>query len=317
MRQSNAALRLAEVPPAPVRKRKEPTAWVGAFLILALVTGLGLLFTMTDAALFRGRYVVTTHVPDAAGIRKGDPVRLRGVNIGRVLGFELEPEGVAVRLEIEGEYELPSDSRVELRSGGLLGGTVAEVVPGTASETLGYGDALPGTSGETFGDATGKLVDGAEGVLGQARALLSDAAIDDVHGSAAELRSLLVKLSTAVVEQRSELETLMASLIRSAEGIERTASGPELVATAQRLERVAAQAQLVTASLDRSSRSLETVLARIERGEGTLGKLTTDAGLYDDLRGSAQSIRRTSDQVSSLVAAIEKDPRRYFKFSVF
>jgi len=317
MRQSTAALRLADPPPAPIRRREDSTAWVGAFLVLALIAGLGLLFTMTDAALFRGRYVVATTVADAAGIRKGDPVRLRGVNIGRVLAFDLEPEGVVVRLEIEGEYKLPADSRVELRSGGLLGGTVAEVVPGNASERLGYGDALSGSSGETFGDTTSRLVEGAGGVLGRAQALFSDQAIADVHGGAAELRSLLGSLSAAVTEQRGELKELSASLQRSAEGLERTATDPALQQTARRIERLAARAQLLTASLDRSSRSLETVLGRIERGEGTLGKLTTDAGLYDDLRGSAQSIRSASDELRSLVAAVEQDPKRYLKLSVF
>ena len=39
-------------------------------------------------------------VPDAGGVRRGDPVQMRGVNIGRVVGFGMVPEGVEIRLEL-------------------------------------------------------------------------------------------------------------------------------------------------------------------------------------------------------------------------
>jgi hypothetical protein len=91
-------------------RTRDQALWVGLFIIVALGTTLGLLFTLTDAALFRGRYIVTTNVPDAGGIRRGDPVQMRGVSIGRVMGFAIDKQGVTLRLEIEGVYPLPEDS---------------------------------------------------------------------------------------------------------------------------------------------------------------------------------------------------------------
>jgi len=310
-------LRLAEPPAEPVRRRKDPTPWVGLLLIVALVGGLGLLFTMTDAAMFRGRYVVTTRVEDAAGIRKGDPVQLRGVNIGRILGFEIRPDGVVLRLEIEGEYAIPSDSRVQLRSGGLLGGTVAQVIPGRSEKSLSYGDALPGASHDSLGESTDRLVDGADAVLEQAQALLSDKTIADVHAGAADARKMLATLERAVREQRRELAELSSSLKRSAAGLEQATSGGELTRAVANVETASARAAAVSESLERSSRSLEGVLAKIERGEGTLGRLATDEALYDDLRAAARSLNATSDEVAGLVAAIKQNPKRYLKMSVF
>ena len=83
-------------------------------------------------------------MPDASGIRKGDPVQMRGVNIGRILGFTILQQGVEMRLEIEGEYPIPKDSRVEIKASGLLGGMVADVVPGTSPQRATGGDTLPG-----------------------------------------------------------------------------------------------------------------------------------------------------------------------------
>lgn len=317
MTRSNAALRLAEPVPAPARRRRDPTLRVGLLILLGIAAGVAVLTTMTDAALFRGRYVVTTRVPDAAGIRAGDPVRLRGVNVGRVLGFGLEPDGVAIRLELEGEYEVPADSRVHLRSGGLLGGTVAEIVPGRSPEALGYGDVLPGAAGPTLQDATSRVFDGADDLMNRAGVLLSDGLIDDAHASASDLRAVLGAFSTAVDQERAELLALTASLRRSAEGLERSATGPELERTLARLDRTAAGAEELVASLDRSARSLDVVLGRLERGEGTLGRLSTDDALYEELSEAARTVNRVGDAVEALMADVQSDPRRYFKFSVF
>ena len=117
------------LPPPPPSRGKYREAWVGLFVVAGIVATVILLAVMTDAALFRGRYIVTTNVPNAGGIRKGDPVQMRGVNIGRIIGFGIGQKDVDVRLEIEGEYKIPKDSRVEVKASGLLGGMVAEVDP--------------------------------------------------------------------------------------------------------------------------------------------------------------------------------------------
>ena len=122
MSQENA---LPTLEPSRSRDRE---LWVGVFVIMGALAILTALYTLTDAALFRGRYIIETVVVDAGGIRRGDPVQMRGVNIGRVASFHIVPAGVSVNLEIEGRYPIPVDSRVELRSSGILGGMVANVI---------------------------------------------------------------------------------------------------------------------------------------------------------------------------------------------
>src|SRR5262245_57235688 len=119
--------------PKPVR-RSDHVAWVGVFLILGIIAVLGILFVMTEPAMYRGRYIIATRVTNAGGMRRGDPVQMRGVPIGRVLSLEIAPQGVTMRLEIEGKYRIPKDSHVELKSGSIMQGVVADVVPGTMSE---------------------------------------------------------------------------------------------------------------------------------------------------------------------------------------
>jgi len=90
----------------PPVKGGNQTLWVGVFLILGMICILAALFILTDAAIFRGRYIVSTNVPDAGGIRRGDPVQMLGVNIGRVQRFKIAKDNVEIR-------EYPSMIRVD------------------------------------------------------------------------------------------------------------------------------------------------------------------------------------------------------------
>ena len=55
---------------APPSRGKNQELWVGFFVIVGILTTFFLLLTLTDAALFRGRYIVSSLVKDAGGIRR-------------------------------------------------------------------------------------------------------------------------------------------------------------------------------------------------------------------------------------------------------
>ena len=80
---------------APPVRGKNQELWVGLFVIIGTLTTVYLLLTLTDAAMFRGRYIVSSTVKDASGVRKGDPVQMRGVGIGRVQKFVIFSGGVS------------------------------------------------------------------------------------------------------------------------------------------------------------------------------------------------------------------------------
>jgi phospholipid/cholesterol/gamma-HCH transport system substrate-binding protein len=293
----------------PVRSRGREV-WTGVFVLAGLLAVLTALFTLTDAATFRGRYLVTTVVPDAGGIRRGDPVQMRGVNIGRVQRFQMVPEGVAIRLELEGEYTVPRDSRVVLRSSGLLGGVVADIEPGGSAEKLRGKDLLPGVRAGGVFDLADDVGSRASDVLGQLREALSDQTVSALGDGATELRVLLGELNLLAAEQRQGLAELSRSLSRSAAGVERVATGPELERIMGRLDAMAERTESVTESLGRASRSLELALERVERGEGTLGRLSTDSELYENVSQAAASL-------DSLLQDVRLRPERYFRVRLF
>jgi phospholipid/cholesterol/gamma-HCH transport system substrate-binding protein len=320
-----------DIDPSPPEEGEGPpvkggnqTLWVGVFLILGMICILAALFILTDAAIFRGRYIVTTTVPDAGGIRRGDPVQMLGVNIGRVQRFEIDPKGVAIRLELQGEYDVPVDSTVFLKSSGLLGGMIAEIVPGKSTQPLKGGGTLVGRTDEAMMDAVNRLAGEAETILTSVQAVLSDENVESIGSTtrnldagSAQMRKLLADVSVAVNDQRRELKTLSASLQRSAEGFEKVATGPELERTLKQVDAATARMETVMASLEKTASSVETVMARLDRGEGTAGKLLRDEELYRNMNAAMLNMNQATVNINKLSEEVRRDPKKYLKLSVF
>jgi phospholipid/cholesterol/gamma-HCH transport system substrate-binding protein len=305
---------LPSLPPSRTARRE---AWVGLFVIVGLLGVWTLLTTMTNPAFFRGRYIVTTHVSDAGGIRRGDPVEMRGVIVGRVVGFGITSSGVELKLEIEGEYRIPADSRVELEPNGLLGGLVVDVVPGQSARTLKWGDELPGSSGPGLFDKVEGLAGQASQVTDRLKRLLSDRTIENVQDSSAQLRQLLHQLSSVTSDERGQLAALSESLRRSAAGLEKVTTGPELEQTVRRVDEVSGRIDRLVASLDRATQALDAILARIDHGQGTLGRLSKDPALYDNVSQAAIDLDRAAVTLQKLLADVRREPKRYVTVKIF
>ena len=283
---------------------------VGVFVILGIAGFFTFLFLMTNPGTFRGRYNVLTHVDDAQGVRNGDPVRLRGINIGRVLQAQLDGEGVLITLEIEGEWRIPTGSRIELFSAGILGGMVVSILPGRGE---GFVEPMGLIPGETLPDvlaSAGDIAGEAEHILARLRTLFTDSSVAAAGEAVAHLRDVVSNLSELTEGQATEVRTFVESLQRSAENVEG-------ITGAEELKRTLASADAALAVLDRTSTemaktvaSLNTIVGRMERGEGTLGRLSTDDSLYEELEATAVTLRE-------LLADIKANPGRYLKIEVF
>lgn len=305
------------LPPMPPARGRYREVWVGLFVVAGIAAVLITLAVMTDAALFRGRYIVTTNVPNASGIRKGDPVQMRGVNIGRALGFSIGQQGVDIRLEIEGDYPIPKDSMVELRSAGLLGGTFADVTPGASKEMAKWGDRLPGRTGEGLFDKVDELAGQADKVVVRVQNMLNDEMVGNLQGSAADARQTLAQMQAMLKEQRGELRALTISLRRSAESMEKVTGGPELERTVKRMDELTQKLDGTLGTLDRSSNTLDSILGRMDRGEGTLGKLSKDEQLYKNATDATANMNKAAEDLQKLLADLRANPRKYINLKIF
>lgn len=289
-------------------------AQVGIFVILGLVSFVVVLFWMTDPATLRGRYILHTVVDNAGGVRAGDPIQMQGINIGRVHDFEmLDGDRVAIGMEVEGEWQIPEGSVTEMGESGLFGGRSIRVVRGPGPGFVEEGDTLPGEGASDGGllGSVDELSAQAESVLGSIDRILDPETVGSVRGSARELEMLLSELSVIAREQRGQLADLTRTLNEAAQGLE-TASeaGPDIRSAVARADSAMAMLATTSETLDVAVASLNTVLGRMERGEGTLGRLSTDETLYVSLTNAAETL-------NALLADLQENPSKYINISIF
>jgi phospholipid/cholesterol/gamma-HCH transport system substrate-binding protein len=113
----------------------------GLFVLL----GFAALFFLTTQISSRGvalgndrGYELTAKFENIGGLKKGAPVSMSGVTIGRVesIGYDTTEYKAVVRLRIDARYDkIPDDSDAAIFTAGLLGGQYVGIGPG-GSETF-------------------------------------------------------------------------------------------------------------------------------------------------------------------------------------
>lgn len=112
------------------------TVLVAVGLVIALVAGVAIVRTL------RGGTDLDVQLPDAAGIRSGDPVRIAGIDVGKVRRIAATGDRVTVRVHLDRGVAVRSGTRTEVKLSSLLGQRYLELQPGSG-RPLHDGATLP------------------------------------------------------------------------------------------------------------------------------------------------------------------------------
>lgn len=116
---------------------------MGAVVLLVAVGFLFVFYRTTDIGPTSG-YELTARFSKIDGIDAGSAVRISGIKVGQVIGFELDPKTyqAIVRLNINSDIKLPSDTAAIVASAGLLDGKFMSLQPGGEEDFLQPGDSI-------------------------------------------------------------------------------------------------------------------------------------------------------------------------------
>ena len=285
---------------------KRNVAALGALTILAVGLFVFGLYYLLGSPLLKGGMDVIVLLESGGGLKRGDRVTLQGVNVGAVRGVQLNgPQGVTATLRLNDDLPLPADTRASVR-GDVFGAHTVELLPGTAMVKLEPGDTLRGMNAPALAEAATELSTTARSVLIRADSLLSPDAVADIHATAAILPGSAEQLRAAF----TELRLAAAALKRTTESLDEANTGPALSAAIGRIDETARAMTAVASQMERSLAPLQSVFAKVDQGQGTLGRLVNDTSLYAELNGAARELR-------ALTADIKANPKRYVTIEVF
>lgn len=116
-----------------------------AFTIFTIIITIALATVIGNFSLIADTYEVKAVFDDATGVLNGDKVKIAGVDVGRVTGFEVEEGRATLTLLLNSEVQVPENAIVEIKYRNLLGQRVVNILKPSvpSNEMLADGGTIP------------------------------------------------------------------------------------------------------------------------------------------------------------------------------
>lgn len=308
----------------PKFKRQYSIALLVLGGIALLIFGLNFLKGLD---LLKGRNTYHAVYADVSGINDATPVLYNGFKVGQVVRSEMLSDGsgrIAVTFQIdEDRLKLTKDTHAELFSADLFSRAVRiKLGSGAIADP---GDTLKGGAEMSLTESVGAQIDPlkrkAEGmlasvdsVLGSLQLILNKNARGDIDASFTNLRGTLENINSTT----KKLDLLIGQESQHISGIlgNMDKVSATLAANNQKLDHIftnldSASAALANGRLERmmanleaTSNELRATMAKMNNGQGTLGKLMSDDSLYNNLNAATH-------QMDLLMEDLRLNPHRY------
>jgi phospholipid/cholesterol/gamma-HCH transport system substrate-binding protein len=335
-----------------MKRRNEFLVGVSVLAAIAVVVGGAIWLSETDIG---NRDVVhTARFREIGGLNVGAPVTLRGVKVGRVNAIRLsENSWVDADLKIRLDVDLPAKPVAIAASGSLFGEwlvTVVDLDGAPQDPELRARLREAGASGaDRWAGATlpdiGQLTQQASRIAGDIGVItnrvsgaLDSSAIQDVRRSLRDLREAADHLADFARKQAGPFNQVTTNLATTSDQVgaaskrvnnllsrveDATKDGQitqilnSTKETTSDLRAASADVRALIATLRQHEQTLtrilettDTLLTKVQSGKGSLGLLARDSSLYLETT-------KVVAQMRQLLADIQANPRRYFRFSVF
>lgn len=287
---------------------------IGIYALLIFLGAWAGIRFLSGADIFGRTHNYYVYYDNASGLQNAAAVVIRGVKVGQVSNVAIaedEPSKVAVTLAVSKDYSIPSDTKAKIFSAGLMGGQAIELVMGSSTEMLEPGSKItplaePGMIDmltSEFGDIKEKLmgmVDNINVTLNSLNGLV-DSNNANISAAIANLNGILAELKQSNIV--SNLDSFTGTLQNNGEKID------SIVANVSNLT-ASLNEQQAGVKLAQSIEQLNSLLAKFNESEGTVGSLLNDKALYANLA-------EASNNLSLLLEDLKEHPKRYVHFSLF
>ncbi|MFT7052386.1 MAG: phospholipid/cholesterol/gamma-HCH transport system substrate-binding protein [Psychroserpens sp.] len=256
---------------------------------------------------------------DYNALTKASPVTVKGNNVGKIqeIIYDFSTGKTRVSFTIDDQLNFSKQSKIRLYKTGLMGGNALAIVVSNDGEPAKPGDYIASEVEEdlvsslttSFSDVSDNLdstLSSADSLLVSLNGLVRDESDNGIKSAIAELnatmksfKSVSYSVNSLVKENDEKLSSILSNfdaVIKDLAIITNDLKGVKLSKT--------------VANLDNTLTTVNTLMTSIENGEGSIGKLLKDEGLYQNLEGAAS-------QMKQLLEDMKLNPKRYVHFSLF
>lgn len=244
--------------------------WVGIFVVLGIV--LLILMTLKIEKFQVGRkfgYPVNIYFDSAAGLAQNSQVRVAGVRVGEVEKVTLENGKARVTFRIPDHIILYRDAKAFLKSEGFLGEKYVEITPGTP--------------GNPKMEPNGVIEQGA---------------------SPADLEQFLSNVQT-IGDDIKEIVKPLGNILKSVDPQKVESLVNNIDHFSGQLSGLAKDSKETIQKVKDAFARIEDIGEKVNKGEGTLGKLISDDTIYQDARKTIETAKEAVEKVRGTAEALK------------
>lgn len=281
-------------PPAPLNPAaRERRIIVRAGLFIAFGLGLAMLVVFVigkERNLFDKHNLYTGAFENVDGLQFDSPVRLGGVNVGRVtnirFGKDLDDKRIIVTMEVVTKYEerIRKDSVARVTNRGVLGDKAVEISIGNPDQPMlpSGAELQTGSSGDITSilKATGEIIDNTVGISRDLRTAVASYTAPELRDEIGDL----VKSARNIVREVEQGKGVLHMLV-----YDKTVTNDVKAALAQ--------VSQSAVKLDSAITRVDGLLADVKNGDGTLHAL-----IYDKRAASSiTELGKAAGEVATLI----------------
>ena len=274
-----------------------------AIATMAMVAYMSLKITSNQSGF--GEYVTyRTIVSDASGIFPKTPIKVAGINAGRIKNIELQGNQALITFEVLDQVVIVKDSKLQVKTVGFLGDKFIQIQMGRSQERLTENAFIVSDEGA----GVEKLVKDASDVLKDVKVMMTTLResispegevspvkriLDDFAEVASNARVATESLKNVIKGNEERMNNLIANLERFSEQIAFQTDDQEQDSAMKDLRKILANADAMTADMKQ-------LVADIKVGKGTLGKILVEEDIADEVKQTLSSVNKIVGRVSDI-----------------
>ena len=264
---------------------------------------------------------ITAIYDNVEGLIPSAAVTINGHKIGKVQDITFTEDGsgkLEVLMLIDSNFKFSKNSTAELYESGLIGGKAIAIVPANdGAENVISGDVLrseikPGLTDLVNQRLTPlqqkieKVMESTDVLLANINSVFDEKTKSNIRGSFSQLEQTIASfestsnaLNALLQDNKTSITTTLDNFSNISENLSQVSSNLAEADLKQTIK-----------GLQSTISNFDQLLKNIEKGEGSIGKLMKDEGLYNNLEGAL-------GQMEALLEDMKLNPKRYVHFSLF
>lgn len=275
---------------------------VGVLVLAGIAIFVGGTMWLKGNSFSRGDGGVKIQFADVGTLKKGSVVKVSGVSLGKVEAVEFEAVGkVLVTVSLAPKVAPKIDASAKLATVGLVADAVIAFNPGSSPQPLPPGQVIQGTVDQGLMELGTDLGNRAKLTLDGLNEVANKKLADNLNATLVAMQKMMALYSDRKSGPVGQMTATMASLERLSARLDSTVAQAQLARTLRTADSLTSAAAQTSAQFTTTARRLDSLLQKVNQGQGTIGKLMTDSLLYGD-------IRRVSASLEKLIDELRKNP---------